>query len=131
MATDSDASFISINERKEVDIDEKCGGSRIKSILYIHDQNSFYFVCNQLNENLGFYLISFHENEPENFKVISAVITKLEIDNVNMYFSKGFNSDKQVFKEMVIGYKTIYINTYNTVVQDLLDDSILFKHEAF
>lgn len=39
------------------------------------------------------------------------------------------------YKELVIGYKTIYINTYTIVVQDLSgnerDRAVLFKHEGF
>lgn len=37
-------------------------------------------------------------------------------------------------KELVISYKTIYINTYNVMVMDISvdgDQSILFRHESF
>lgn len=59
----------------------------------------------------------------------------MDIDDVSMYFSKGLNNQGETFKELVIGYKTIFINTYNTVVQDMSfsreENSILFRHEAF
>ena len=66
--------------------------------------------------------------------MITAWENKLNIDNVNMYISKGINKIGETFKELIIGYKSIYINTYNTVVQDMSfpeRNSILFRHEAF
>ena len=38
----------------------------------------------------------------------------LDIDNANMYISKGNNENKQ-YRELIIGYKTIFINTYTVV----------------
>lgn len=35
----------------------------------------------------------------------------LDIGNVNMFISRG-KSDGKVFKELIIGYKMIFINTY-------------------
>jgi hypothetical protein len=65
---------------------------------------------------LGFYLFKFDEEKPTSFHMITAWENRLNIDNVNMYFSKGVNNLGETFKELVIGYKTIFINTYNTVV---------------
>jgi len=38
-----------------------------------------------------------------------------------MFISRGKNKDGVAFKELVCGYKTININTYNTVVLDLAE----------
>lgn len=58
----------------------------------------------------------------------------LDIDNANMYISKGNNESKQ-YRELIIGYKTIFINTYTVVCKDLSDieneAAVLYKHEAF
>ena len=43
---------------------------------------------------------------------------QLEIGDANMQISRG-NLERGLFKELIIGYKTIGINTYNTVVLDL------------
>lgn len=42
----------------------------------------------------------------------------LDIGDANMYISRGTDS-KRDYKELICGYKTIGVNTYNTVVLDL------------
>lgn len=61
---------------------------------------------------------------------------KLEIDNANIFVLRGNdNQTKAPFKELVIGFKTIYINTYNVVIQDISGDvekrTTLYRHESF
>jgi hypothetical protein len=61
---------------------------------------------------------------------------KLEIDNANLFVLRGVDKQtKKPYKELVISFKTIYINTYNVVVQDISGDidkrAILYRHEAF
>ena len=59
---------------------------------------------------------------------------KLDIGDVNMQILRD-NTKKGGYKELLIGYKTIYINTYNLVVIDLSGDeakrATLFRHESF
>jgi len=59
---------------------------------------------------------------------------KLDIGDVNMQILRE-KDNKDGFKELLIGYKTIYINTYNLVVMDLAGDedkrATLFRHESF
>lgn len=61
---------------------------------------------------------------------------RLDIDNVVLQILRGYDPlAKQHFKEVIIAYKTIYINTYNVVVQDISGPtnarSTLFNHESF
>jgi len=38
------------------------------------------------------------------------------------------------YKELVVSYKTIYINTYNVTVMDIsadINEATLFRHESF
>lgn len=65
---------------------------------------------------LGYYLFKFKEDLPQKYIIITAWENKLSIDDVNMYISKGINNKGKTYKELIIGYKTIYINIYNTVV---------------
>jgi hypothetical protein len=45
---------------------------------------------------------------------------RLDIDNVVLHILRGYDeSTKQHFKEVIIAYKTIYINTYNVIVQEI------------
>lgn len=60
---------------------------------------------------------------------------KLSIDDVGMQIIRDVDANGTPFKELIIGYKTIYINTYNLVVQDLggalKDRATLQRHESF
>lgn len=105
--------------KSEFDIDQYYNVIGVKYLIYHEETSLFYLVCNEMFGELGFYLISFSENKPKKFKIITALVTKLEISNVTMYFSKGIDKKGSVFKELIIGYKTMNINTYNTIIQDL------------
>jgi hypothetical protein len=59
---------------------------------------------------------------------------KLEIGDATIAISRGTDSHGE-FKELIIGYKTININTYTIFVQDLSGSSrnrtTLQRHESF
>lgn len=62
---------------------------------------------------------------------------QLDIGDANMAISRGTDDrsgEKRAFKELIISYKTIFINTFTVVVKDLSDNAenigILMKHEA-
>ena len=62
--------------------------------------------------------------------------SRLEIDNANIYIIRGQDEyTKSYFKELVIAYKTIYINTYNVYVSDISgpkeNRATLYVHESF
>lgn len=60
----------------------------------------------------------------------------LDMDNVSMFISRG-SSNNHSFKELIVGYKTIYINTYTVISIDLSSTNsggaikLLNKHESF
>jgi len=66
----------------------------------------------------------------DNFKFLIKFQNKLEIGNVEMFINyRSLDS-----KEIIIGYKTIYINIYTVVVMDITSDnkqSKLLSHESF
>ena len=42
--------------------------------------------------------------------------------------------EKKGFKELIVGYKTIYINVYNIIVMDVTtneESTLLYRHESF
>jgi hypothetical protein len=60
----------------------------------------------------------------------------LNIGDTSMYISRGVGKNGLAYKELIVGFKTIFINTYCTTVLDLGDEvtdgrQILLKHEAF
>ena len=44
---------------------------------------------------------------------------RLEVGNAYMEIAKNIDSHGSWYKELIIGYKTIYINTYNIIVIEL------------
>ena len=71
---------------------------------------------------MGFYLIKFSVDNPNDIKYLTMWRHNLDIDDANMYICRGKNENGN-FKELVVGYKTIGINTYNTVILDLSSDT--------
>jgi hypothetical protein len=87
---------------------------------------------------LGFYLIRFDAKNPEDFQFLTSWGHNLDIGDANMFMLKGLDphsGNGSYFKELVVSYKTIYINTFNISLTDLAstDDksNTLFRFEPF
>jgi hypothetical protein len=84
---------------------------------------------------IGFYLIKFSAIDPRNYNFLTSWNNNLDIDNLNMFLSRGDSKDGSKFKELIISYKTIFINTYTVVTKDLCGDAdsigLLNQHESF
>lgn len=59
----------------------------------------------------------------------------LEIGDANIFILRGQDQRSGQYKELIVSYKTIYINTYNIVLTDLteIDDksNTIFRFEPF
>ena len=92
-----------------------------------------------MNRVLGLYLFVIKQKSPEKFRIITSWRNIVRLQSINhkifflpsnnltigdtsMYFSRGIGKDDLPFKELVVGFKTIYINTYTTIVIDLGED---------
>jgi len=53
---------------------------------------------------------------------------KLDIADANMFVLKN---EQHGYRELIVSYKTMYINTFNCMVIDLTDKLIIFRHESF
>lgn len=102
-----------------MDLDELFGVSDIRSIVFDHDDNVFYMIANRKAGVIGFYLIRFDAENPLSFDFLTTWKHNLDIDDVNIHISRGSNPDGSQFKEMIISYKTIFINTFTVVTKDL------------
>lgn len=61
-----------------------------------------------------------NETDPEQFKFLTKWKNKLDIGDASFFVLRHGNSKKtKNFKELVISYKTIYINTYNVTIMDI------------
>lgn len=77
-----------------------------------------------------------NEKNPKDFKFLTKWKNKLDIGDANIFVLRHHNKEKtQFYKELVISYKTIYINTYNVTVMDIStkdgEQTTLFRHESF
>jgi len=90
----------------------------------------FYLLANKFDEKLGFFLIKMHESKVDEFKFLTKYKNKLDIGDANV---SVLRDNKNKYKELVISYKTIYINTYNVHIMDITQEGqpTLYKHESF
>jgi hypothetical protein len=83
-------------------------------------------------EKLGFYVLKISENEPKSGVFMIKLPNRLNFGDVNITF---INDPEKHYQEVVISYKTAYINTYNILVleADTLgnDQYIIYRHESF
>ena len=87
-------------------------------------------LVNKYQEKLGINLIRFDEQNPEEHKFFLKFFNKLDIGNANINIIK--NTEKG-YKELLISYKTIYMNTYTVQIIDISseDQWTVFKHISF
>ena len=91
-----------------VDIDEKYKISNIKEMIYDEEDACFYLLANKYAEKLGLYLIRFNESNPEDYVFPLKFQNKLSIGDADISINRG-----ESYKELIISYKTIYMNTYS------------------
>lgn len=109
-------------------------------IIYDPEDQYYYCCANKFEEKLGFFIIKISEKNPNEFYFLIKWKNKLNIGDPNMYImknkSKNYDTD---IKELVISYKTIFMNTYNVINMDISvehDDQgdnqlMIFRHESF
>ena len=106
--------------------------SQIKEIIYDEEDRLFYFLSNKFEEKLGFFVFSIAEQDPLENRFFIKYKNKLDIGDADIYILR---SKKNRLKEIVISYKTIFINTFNVIVMDIstksVEKSIIFQHESF
>ena len=125
-----DAIHINLDNSDETDLDEIYHIQDIKEIKYDEEDKEFYVLANKQFEKLGFFLLKFNAFNPNEGKYLARWKNKLDIGDTNICVIRN---EKTGYRELVIAYKTIFINTYNVMVLDMLSDknSMLFRHESF
>ena len=131
VASADDGLYINVKDQKEVDIDELFGIGLIKNIAFESETREFYVLANRSGVKLGFYMLRFHETDIYKFKFVINYANKLDMGDATIYVNYRDNG----CREMIIGYKSIYINIYTIVVMDLTatesDTTVIFSHESF
>jgi len=130
IASQDDGIYYNFKTRKFIDLDEKYDISNIKEIIYDHEEKVFYILCNKYAGKLGVFLLKFSQESPSEFKFVLKWKNKLDIADADVNITRNH---KKKFKELVISFKTIYMNTFNVQVIDISTDveKMMFRHESF
>lgn len=99
-----------------MDLDELFHISNIKEIIHDHEERVFYLLANKFKEKLGIFLIRFDENNPMEHCFVLRWKNKLDIADASI---KIVRNHKNKYKELVVSFKTIFINTFNVFVLDI------------
>jgi len=116
---------------KEVDINDEYQIASIKSVIYDQEEKFYYVLSNKFEEKLGFFVIKVSEKDPSDKRFLIKWKNKLDIGDPNMFILRNYESK---LKELIVSYKTIYINTYNVICMDVSvedDQLMIFRHESF
>ena len=73
-------------------------------------------MANRYHDKLGFFVIVFYEENPDDFHFLINYKNKLDIADANIMVLRNMN---KMYKELILSYKTIYLNTFNITVLDI------------
>ena len=119
IASTDDGIYKDIKKGIEIDLDDKFRIGKIKEIIHDEEDHVFYILSNMYDEKLGFFILRMDEFNPEsNFKFLVKYKNKLSIGDCDIFVMR-----QKGMKELVISYKTIYINTYNIIIIDISSPS--------
>jgi hypothetical protein len=122
---------LNIATKEEANFNVEFKIEMIKEIIYDAEEQNFMILANKFDEKLGFFICKMSEKDPEDIKFLIKWKNKLDIGDTTMYILRNFNTG---LKELIVSFKTIYINTYNVVCMDIsVDDEhlMIFRHESF
>ena len=116
-----------------IDIDELYNIDHIKQVIYDLEDQNFYILANKFENSHGFYIVKFNEEDPNDFKYIMKVKNNLDIGDANIFVLRN---EELLYKEIVVSYKTIHINTYMILIIDISNvnqemQRVNFRHESF
>ena len=131
IASIDDRIYYNHMNNKQVDLDETFKISNIKEIIYDDEERLFYMLANKYDEKLGIFLIRFREENPIKHRFILKWKNKLDIADADVNIIRN---TKNKYKELVLSFKTIFINTFNVQVIDISSpkqQKTMFRHESF
>ena len=130
VASRSDGYYWNNQTQQLIDLDQEFQVSSFMGVCYDSEDKVFYVIVNKYEEKLGVFLVKFAENDPFDHQFFLKYKNKLDISNANLTIVR--NKEKN-FKELIVSYKTIHINTYNVRVIDISSKEpwLLYTHEGF
>lgn len=119
----------------EVDLDELFDIGSMKEIIHDEEDKVFYIVANKFEEKLGFFIVQFSDCNPRSHRFLTKWKNKLDIGDCSLQVMR---QSETRYKELVVSYKTIYINTFNVTLMDISSlqtesNNLVttFRHESF
>jgi hypothetical protein len=77
-------------------------------------------LANKYEEKLGFFIIRIDAKDPtSDYMFLTKWKNKLDIGDASLNLLRHESRDGKEFKELIISYKSININTYNVTVMDI------------
>ena len=130
IASMDDGIFYNMRTKQFVDLDQLFGISNIKEIIHDDEDRSFYLLVNKYKEKLGLFLIKFNEHNPSESTFFFKWKNKLDISDADIAVVRNKDSH---YKELLVSYKTIYVNTFNVMLVDISSEKMttLYRHESF
>lgn len=131
VTTNDETKYVNMKLNQEVELNNEYSIDVIKEVLYDNEDQHFYILANKYEEKLGFYVMRLEVQDPYKIKYLIKWKNKLDIGDTNIFKLRNFEKG---LKELIISYKTIFINTYNVICMDIsVDDeqTIIFRHESF
>lgn len=131
VASEKDGLYVNLKSNTEIDIDNEYGVKNLREIIYDADDKSFFVLANEYHNRMGIYLVKFYETDPYHNQFVIRWETFLDIGDVNVFIMRN---EVTGFKELVIGYKSIFVNTYNIIVMDISEirnNNMIFRHESY
>jgi hypothetical protein len=134
ISSKSNSLMIDIKSQTQIDIDDEFKLNEFKQLIY--DNGHFYLIANKRLDKLGFYLLKIcamepfgpnnNKNTPQDKERMFMINweNKLDIGDVNIEVREDRNWNEflkreVVKRELVVGYKSIYINVYSVFVIDI------------
>lgn len=116
IASTEDGVYVDLKQKTELDLDQRFEITALKEIIHDEEDGVFYILANKFQDKLGFFLIRMAADDPDNHRFLTRYKNKLDIGDCSICVMRDRDEG---FKELVISYKTIYINTYNVHVLDI------------
>jgi hypothetical protein len=132
IASTDDVLWVDIHAQSEADIDDIYNLGSIKSVLFV--DNKFYVLANKFDKKLGYFLLELPEHKPSNSEKPKFLIkwkNKLEISDAALHLLRIKRGDKEEKQELVVSYKSIYVNLYTVFVIEIDTGLIKFRHENY
>ena len=89
---------------------------QIQCLCHDAEERVFYLMANKYLGKLGLFLIRINDDDPTDYRFEMKFTNKLDIEDADMFIIKD---EERKFKEILISFKTIYMNTYTVQVFDL------------